>query len=68
MTTPLYNYLQQALGEKPSVSMRISEIEGLAGEDWLLEVAAHAEELKLHVMPHPKDVSLIIIQRQDPLN
>ena len=65
MTTALYNHLQQALGEKKSVAIGISEIEVLGGEDWLLEVAAHAEELKLQVMPHPKDLSLILIQREE---
>jgi len=63
MTAPLYTYLQQVLGEKPFVVIRISEIEQLGGDDWLLEVAAQAEELKLQVMPHPKDASLVLIER-----
>jgi len=66
MTTPLHNYIKHALGEKPSAVIRISEIEALGGEDWLLEVAAQAEQLKLQVMPHPQDTALILIERETP--
>src|SRR5690606_12957161 len=66
MTTPLHHYIKQALGEKTSAVIRISEIEQLGGEDWLLEVSAQAEQLKLQVMPHPQDTTLVLIERERP--
>lgn len=44
----------------------LSEIEKLGGEDWLLEVSAHAEQLKIEVMPHPSDMSLVVVERSAP--
>ena len=63
MSIELYDYLRHTLGDNASVIIRISEIEALGGEDWLLEVSAQAERLKVQVMPHPQDFSLIVVER-----
>lgn len=64
MTIELYNYIRHALGDKSTVVVKISEVEKLGGEDWLLEIAAQAEQLKVQITPHPKDRSLIVIERE----
>ncbi|HLU18437.1 MAG TPA: hypothetical protein VKZ66_00630 [Pusillimonas sp.] len=66
MSNELFNYIRHAIGEKSTVVIPLSEIEKLGGEDWLLEISAHAEQLKIEVMPHPSDMSLVVVERNAP--
>jgi hypothetical protein len=64
MNTDLHAFLAERLGDKPSVTLRISEIEQLAGEEWLLEVSFQAQKLRVRIRPHPKDVTLAVLERE----
>lgn len=66
LANELFNYIRHAIGEKSTVVVPLSEIEKLGGDDWLLEISAHAEQLKIEVMPHPTDISLLVVARNAP--
>jgi hypothetical protein len=63
MAISLPEFLNEQLGNKNSVIVRISDIEQIAGEEWLLEVCFAAEHLRVKVNAHPKDISLAILER-----
>jgi hypothetical protein len=63
MAISLHEFLNEQLGNKNSVIVRFSEIEQIAGEEWLLEVCFAAERLRVRVNAHPKDFSLAVIER-----
>lgn len=63
MGTKLYVDLKSALGCKPSITVKVRDIERTIGEDWLLEFSAQADELGARLDPHPTDESLISVTR-----
>lgn len=46
MSNELYAALRDVLDDKPSAEIPIKELERIAGDDWLLEVNAQAQQLE----------------------
>jgi len=64
MQAKLRHYIREKLGNSRSINVPISELEQIAGDDWLLEVVAQAQSLQLRVTPHARDDSLVLIERE----
>lgn len=63
MKTKLYVMLEEGLVGKAFIEIPISELEAIAGDNWLLEVSEQAERLNATVQPHPKDPSVALVAR-----
>lgn len=59
---PLFD-LKSALGNRKSITVQISEIETIIGDDWLLELSAQADELGARIDPHHTDTSIVEVTR-----
>ncbi len=55
--------LENALGQRKSITVQIEDIEQIMGDDWLLEFSAQAQELGLRIDPHKTDPSLLSVTR-----
>ena len=64
MNTKLRDYIRERVNHSSSVMVPISELERIAGEDWLLEVVTEAQSLQLRVSPHARDDSFVVIERE----
>lgn len=64
MQAKLYELLEERLLGKQFVAMKISEIEAIGGDDWLLELNEQAMKLSAIAEPHPKDPQLVLVSRQ----
>ncbi|NYT35576.1 hypothetical protein ERD78_01725 [Allopusillimonas soli] len=49
------------MNDKPSAEIPIEKLERIAGDDWLLEVAAQAQQLHADAEPHPTKKALIVV-------
>lgn len=63
MRHKLYTLLEERLSGKEFVEIQISEVEALAGEDWLLELSEQAAKLNAVAELHPKDHGAVLIAR-----
>ncbi|MFT0545540.1 hypothetical protein ACMHYO_04180 [Allopusillimonas ginsengisoli] len=61
MKTTLYTLLQERLEDKEFIEIKISELEAIAGDDWLLEVNEQAMKLNVIVEPHPSERLAVLV-------
>lgn len=61
--TTLYMLLEKRLDGKEFIELKISELQAIAGDDWLLEVSEQALQLNLYVAPHPSEPSSVLVAR-----
>ncbi|TKR54363.1 hypothetical protein D7I39_14940 [Allopusillimonas ginsengisoli] len=63
MKAKLYSLLEERLDGKEFIEIKISELEAIAGEDWLLEVNEQALKLNVLVEPHPGEPLSVLVAR-----
>ncbi|NYT75654.1 hypothetical protein H0A71_01455 [Alcaligenaceae bacterium] len=63
MKTTLFTLLQERLDGKEFIEIKISELEAIAGDDWLLEVNEQALKLNIFVEPHPSEPLSVLVGR-----
>lgn len=61
--TTLFTLLQERLDGKEFIEIKISELEAIAGDDWLLEVNEQALKLNIFVEPHPSEPLSVLVGR-----
>jgi len=63
MKRTLYALLEQKLGDQTSITLSISELEHIAGDDWLIEINEQALKFNARADPHPTDPSIVLVIR-----
>ncbi|KAA0890808.1 hypothetical protein [Pusillimonas sp. ANT_WB101] len=63
MRNKLYTLLEERLNGKEYAEIKISELETIAGEDWLMEVSEQAAKLNAVAELHPKDRLVVLVAR-----
>ena len=64
MNTELQTLLSSALINKEYATVRVKDVERIAGDDWLLEVCAEAQRLNAVVSPEAGNVLLALVKQE----